>query len=157
MASCTCKMSLESVFKQDFIRAIKKYIREDASSHVSYLILPVDGLPYNGTKQPKGLLVGPLYSNIKSAYIIRLMSYYGKTVYIYSRNREFYKSSSVESPISYCSPDSCIAYDNVYTIDPGLNYMKRAALLYYENDKLYIKNDISPLFLPILKSQDVSE
>lgn len=157
MASCTSKTPLESVFKQDFIEAIENYIRKDTSSHISYLILPVEGLPYNGTKPPKGFLVGPLYRNIDSANIVRLMSYHGKTVYIYSKNREFFKSPSAESSISYCSPDSCIAYDNVYTIDPGINYMKGAALLYYENEKLHIKNDIGPLFLPKLISQDVPE
>lgn len=151
MSCCNYKSPSELTFKQEFVDRINCYIDRDSTSHHSYLIIYTDKL-YHERKITNGYLVGPLYyglyTSLRKENFIKLFCYKKKIVYLYSVGAEFLKSSN--ATINFCEQDSCILYNNVYSKEPLINFLKRANLFYYKKDRMYVESEIDTLFMPKL-------
>ena len=151
-SACHDESELKHVIKQELIDSIQCYIDKDSCNHPTYLILYAEGLLHNGNVH-NGVLMGPMYRNMHSLYkeseYMKIIEYNKKTVYFYSPFAQFMEMPNRNDvKIDYCDLDSVLYYKNEYSHSPIINYLKRAYLLYYKDEKLYIKEDIDSLFLP---------
>lgn len=151
-SSCQSKLRNGFVLKQELIDSIKYYIDKDSFNHSSYLLLYAEEILHNGNVH-NGLLIGPMYRNILPSYkeseYVKIIEYNKKTVYLYLLFAQFVAIPvQNDVKIEYCNQDSVLYYKTKHSHSPIINYFKRASLLYYKDEKLYIKEDIDSLFLP---------
>ena len=154
MVGCTNKRPYQ--VRQDCYAAIESYVACH-KEYTSFLLLSTQKL-FNEDGNHPGFLIGPLYKGLdkelKNFAPIEFLEVDGKKVYLFSEVS--YLTNNDNNPINnYCKPDSTLllSYDNhqIYCHYRLVNYLKRAKLLFFEQDKLCISNSPDTLYLPTIK------